>query len=366
MARPRLDTPTFRLADRGGTFYVKWWADGGWKRVSTRSTDRREAERFLAQFTAGALTPAPPPQPTISEILDGYLADRKDRVASYDTLRHACAAVRRHLGDMTPETLSTARARLYVRQRRREGYEVGPPDARRRKPVSSATATREIVTLRAALRWAIAAKWITKEQEPVLEAPGGAPPRERWLSRDEADRLLASCVVPHVKLFCAVALYTAARSGAILDLTWNRVDFAADVIDFGAGAGNKRRSVVPIPDALRPALAEAYAGRTTAWVIEFAASPVASVKTGFIAACRRAGLSGVTPHILRHTAATWMAMGGVPMAQVALYLGNSVEVTERVYAKYSPEYLRGAAAVLSGGFRGQHDVCREIRNPVMR
>lgn len=47
-------------------------------------------------------------------------------------------------------------------------------------------------------------------------------------------------------------------------------------------------------------------------------------------------------------AATWMVAGGVPIVEVARYLGDSERTTERVYAKHSPDYLRGAAAVLGG------------------
>lgn len=40
---------------------------------------------------------------------------------------------------------------------------------------------------------------------------------------------------------------------------------------------------------------------------------VQSIKKGFAAATKRGGLPDVTPHILRHTAASWMAMADVPM-----------------------------------------------------
>ena len=348
MARPRLSTPSFRLTQRGGTYYVKWWWDDRWNRVSTRTADRREAERFLAQFTAATLTPEPPAQPTISAILDGYLADRKPVVASYATLEYACAALRRHLGDLLPLSITTPVARLYAVQRRAEGYEVGKASARRRKAVSDSTIAREVVTLRAAIRWAIGEKWLTPDQEPAIEAPRAAPPRERWLSRDEAGRLLAACGAPHILLFSAVALYTAARRSAILELRWRQVDLEAGMIDFGRGTGNKRRAVVPISDALLPYLVEAHEHRTSDSVIEFAGGPVADVKTGFMAAARRAKLPGVTPHVLRHTAATWAAMRGVPMDEIARMLGDSVRTAERVYAKYSPDYLRRAVAAVSG------------------
>jgi len=52
-------------------------------------------------------------------------------------------------------------------------------------------------------------------------------------------------------------------------------------------------------------------------------------------------------HVLRHTAATWLVMDGVPLAEVARLLGNSEAMVENVYGKHSPDYLRRAVGVLS-------------------
>lgn len=347
MARTKLDAPNYRLVRRGSRFYVRWWENGSWQRVSTGETDLRRASVWLQQFAAGRGTPEPPKQPALSAILDGYLADRKEVARAYDTLEVACKALRRWLGDLEPEHLTKERIRFYRRQRRVEGYEVGPPDARRRKPVQDGTLLRELVTLRAALKWALHAKWIS--EVPYIEVPRQPPPRERWLSRDEAERLQNAAQAFHVKVFLAVALYTAARSGAVLELTWDRVDLAGGLIDLGVAPGGKGRGIVPIADVLRPVLMEAWEARTSRYVVERGGKPVASVKTGVRAAARRAGLEGVTPHTLRHTAATWMAMAGIPMEQIARLMGHATyRVTEKVYAKYSPDYLRGAIAALSG------------------
>ncbi len=60
-----------------------------------------------------------------------------------------------------------------------------------------------------------------------------------------------------------------------------------------------------------------------------------------------AGLVDVSPHVLRHTAAVWMAEAGVTMPEIAAYLGHAdSRITERIYAKFSPEYLRRAARAL--------------------
>ena len=352
MARPRNAVPRFSLTDRGGRLYVTWWEDGAKRRISTGTADPAAARQFLADFVAGRNTVAPPATPSIGAILDGYLADRKPQVAAYATIEAACKALRRHIGDLSATALTKERTQFYARQRQAEGYLVGPPSARRRKPVSAGTIARELVTLRAALRWAIGAKWLRAEDEPKVAVPSGGRPRERWLREPEAARLLAGCHAPHIRLFVALALHTAARSGAILDLTWDRVDLEAKRIDMGESEGGKGRAVVPISGALLSALAEAHAARTGGHVIETpGGDPVKSIKTGFRAACRRAGLTGVTPHTLRHTSATWMALAGVRMRDISHYLGHSsVTVTEAVYAKHHPDYLGQAAEALSRAF----------------
>jgi integrase len=68
------------------------------------------------------------------------------------------------------------------------------------------------------LRWAQSERWIT--EVPRIEVPRQPRPRDRWLSREEAERLLDSAKAPHVQTFLAVCLYTAARAAAALELTW--------------------------------------------------------------------------------------------------------------------------------------------------
>ena len=227
-------------------------------------------------------------------ILDGYLADRKPVVREYGSLENVAKSLRRHLGDLQPEHLTKERARFYTRQRRAEGHIVGPAEARRKKPIQDGTIIRELVTLRAALKWALAERWIS--QVPVIETPRQPPPRDRWLTREEADRLLESAQAPHVRTFLATCLYTAARAAAVLELTWDRVDVAAGLIDLGAAPGGKGRAILPIAAKLLPILAEARAAATCPYVVEYAGEKVASVKTGTRAAARRANLPGVTPH----------------------------------------------------------------------
>jgi integrase len=74
---------------------------------------------------------------------------------------------------------------------------------------------------------------------------------------------------------------------------------------------------------------------------------VRKIRKAFAAAATSAALPWCTPHMLRHTAAVWMAEGGVPMAEISQYLGHTdSRITERVYARFSPSHLRRAARAL--------------------
>ncbi|MGB9153181.1 MAG: site-specific integrase [Alphaproteobacteria bacterium] len=142
------------------------------------------------------------------------------------------------------------------------------------------------------------------------------------------------------------SIFTAARSGAILDLTWPQIDFDRKLIDFGQGWGNKRRTVVPINAELYESLKTAKELAQSNYVVEYHNKQVASVKTGFRRLCIGCGIKA-SPHVLRNTAATWLVMDGVPLSEVARLLGDSEKTVEKVYGKHAPDYLRRAVDALN-------------------
>jgi integrase len=187
------------------------------------------------------------------------------------------------------------------------------------------------------------------DKAPHIWLPQAPPPKDRRLTREEAESLRNGCAMPHVRLFVEIALGTGARSGAILAIPWGNVDLGHRRIGFGGSERQKSRArFVPINETLHEALKEAKEAAMTDYVIEWAGEPVKSIKRGFREAVRRAGLDKtVTPHVLRHTAASWMAESGIPMSEIAAVLGHrDSRTTERVYAKFSPEYLQRAVRAL--------------------
>jgi integrase len=167
--------------------------------------------------------------------------------------------------------------------------------------------------------------------------------------REDVEQLLAVITTPHVRLFVILAITTGARMGAILELKWNQVDFKHRSINFNAADrehSNKRRAEVPINERAHQALEEAARGALTDYVIEWDGKPVQSIKKAIRTAAARSGVS-CSPHVFRHTAGVWMAQADVPMQKISQFLGHtSTRVTERTYARYSPSFMRDAAAAL--------------------
>jgi len=60
-----------------------------------------------------------------------------------------------------------------------------------------------------------------------------------------------------------------------------------------------------------------------------------------------AGIEGVTPHTLRHTAATRLMQAGVPTWEAAGFLAMSEKMLIDVYGHHHPDYMKGAAEAIS-------------------
>jgi integrase len=169
------------------------------------------------------------------------------------------------------------------------------------------------------------------------------------LSKDEVEQLLRHVDTPHVRLFIILAITTGARMGALLDLRWEQVDFKHRRVDFnvpGREQTNKRRAVVPLNDRAFEALEEAVRGALTDYVIEWNGERVKSIKKAIRMAAKRSGVP-CSPHVFRHTAGVWTAQADVPMQKISQFLGHtSTRVTERAYARYSPSFMKDAAAAL--------------------
>jgi integrase len=329
--------PGYRFGLHRGVWRVRWKepGQGADRALSLRTADAGEAAALFTEYLNAKARLAQPAGPAIGALFTDY-QDRLNRDAARpDRAATAWKALAPHFAHCRPAQVTELSCRAYAAGRTQAG-------------VRPATIAKELEILRAALRHAARKKLTDQKAEfwfpPVPERP------HRHLTREEASRLEAACKSPHVKLFIILALTTAGRREALLSLTWDRVDFANRRIDLaapGASSRRKNRATVPMNPRAEAALREAQACAASTHVIEYAGARIRSIRTAFREAVLAAGVAPCTPHTLRHTAAVWMAQQRVPMSEIARYLGHTdSRITERTYARYSPDYLQGAAGAL--------------------
>lgn len=317
----------WRLKLYRGKYAAVRSVNGQTERFSLRTGDLHEAKRRLADHAAQ------PAGETVAEIVAVYLNDKDKTAVRAVDLRGAWKQAEPSFGHLRPDQITRDVCRIYRDQRYAKG----------RMP---ATVRKELEVVRAALNFS------KKGAEAVFELPRQPVAKDRFLSKDEARRLSRGARrFPHVRAFIVLSLVTAARQSALLELTWDRVDFKTRRISLALNddmdAARKQRANIPMNRRALAYLRVLYAARTCDHVIEWGGHRVLSVKKGFAAATKRAGLEGVTPHILRHTAASWMAMARVPMFDISKYLGHSdMSVTIKRYAKVHPDYLKEASEAL--------------------
>lgn len=303
------------------------------RRTGYRLGERREAEAALSEYLAGRELadrrgPANPSELTVGEVLARYADDKGGRIAAPATLAYSISALAPFWGDLTCDAVKGSTCRRYERDRNR----------------APGTVRRELGVLQAALNHAHAEGLLIHPIRVTLPEAGGS--RDRWLTRSEAARLLLAAA-PHVRRFILISLYTGRRASAVLDLTWTRVDLDAGVIRFkadGAVETNKRRGRVRIR-RLAVHLRRWQDPQAT-HVIMFRGKRLSSIKRGIQRAAKRAGLEGVTPHVLKHTAITWLVMDGASVEDAAEYFDTSPETIRRHYWHHSPHHQARALDVM--------------------
>lgn len=338
-----MQTPAYTVEHKNeaGYYEARWSekveATGKYRsrRWSTGRTDLREARAAAEHYFKGlGVVSAAAKMATVQEIVDLYLEAAESRQMG-DTNRFALRVILRHFGSYTPAQITAAVVKDYVKDRRDDGIKNG-------------TIRRDLGALVAALNYGMRVRLLTAADMPFVDLPPDSPPRDIWLDEaQEAEFYQLALADSHGKKrltrltrFVAIALDTAARTGAIEGLTWDRVDFKAGVIDFrepGRRITKKLRVTVPISSRLRPVLEQAFAERVGVYVID----------RGDIKKCWGTFVASTPyPHIhkhdLRRTWATLAARAGVDLFQIAGVLGDDIKTVMKHYAKHQPGHLRAA------------------------
>lgn len=197
---------------------------------------------------------------------------------------------------------------------------------------------------------------------PVQEVkkPKADNRRLRFLSEDEAEQLLEALAErsKDVHDMALMALHCGLRAGEIFSLAWSDIDFRQQIVTI-RDTKNGRVRHVPMTDRVREMLREREMTRKRENGLVFPAREGGkrqSVGHTFDRTVNALGMNRgikdrrqrVVFHSLRHTAASWLVMAGVPLYTVKEFLGHqSISLTER-YAHLAPDSLQQATNVLNG------------------
>ena len=201
-----------------------------------------------------------------------------------------------------------------------------------------ATINRDLSRLRR--MFSLAVEWGLLEESPMqgIKFLRENNARTRYLSLEECQRLIASCMAPHIRAMVSVALHSGMRLGEILNLRWYDLDFSSGFILVRDSKNGESRHV-PM-DATLFALFRAYPHRPSTDLVFSSSSGghIVDVRTGFQNACKRAELTDLHFHDLRHTFASQFVMAGGDLYILKEILGHkSITMTQR-YAHLSPTY----------------------------
>lgn len=337
----------------------------------TETKPPKEAEQALSEYIAKKYRPERRRRDIddidCADVLSIYLADIGEAGNEFDDLDARIGRLNEFWGGKVLSNVSAHDCGNYVKHRGNRGG-----------------SRRDLETLRAAINHH--AKEGFHRGIVRVSLPAKGERRDRWLERREAAALIWHCwryreqqtvhvgsakgkpvstnkrPLRHIARFILIGIYTGTRAGAIATASPHQeegrsfVDLDRGIFyrkPIGKRATKKRQTPAPVPPRLLAHMRRWSRLKLIAnCFVEFNGKPVASVKKGFKSAVRLAGLSGkVTPHTLRHTAATWLMQRGVPLWEAAGFLGMSVEVLQDNYGHHHPDFMHGAANAITSKSR---------------
>ncbi|MBI1318319.1 MAG: tyrosine-type recombinase/integrase [Candidatus Hydrogenedens sp.] len=283
---------------------------------------------------------------TFGEMIDRYIRDvlPTKNQSSQHTQESQLLWWKEQLGDYT---LADVSAPLIAEKRDQLLTEDGP----RKRKRSPSTAVRYLAVLSHCYNKAMR-EWGWVEDSPMrkIDKPKEPRGRTRFLSDDERKALLAACREsknPHLYDIVVLALSTGMRKGEILGLTWNDVDLDRRVATLRETKNGETR-IVPLASLALDRLKERNKIRRIDSPYVFPAPfrrgqkprPV-DMQSAWKAALKRAKVEDFRFHDLRHSCASYLAMGGASPNEIAEVLGHKTLQMVKRYAHLSEAHTSG-------------------------
>ena len=189
-------------------------------------------------------------------------------------------------------------------------------DAIRRKrlecKVSNTTVNRTLEVIRAVLNRANGWEWI--DRVPRVDMLPERDRRIRWLTREEAQKLLAE-LPRHLRAMAEFSLETGLRRANVTGLEWSQVDAVRRVAWIHPDQAKARKAIAVPPSQRAVEIVSGEVGKHLTHVFTFRGKPVRQTNTkAWRQALQRAGIKDFRWHDLRHTWASWHIQAGTPAA----------------------------------------------------
>jgi integrase len=210
--------------------------------------------------------------------------------------------------------------------------------AKQAEGVANSTVNRVLEVIRAVLKKACN-EWEWIDRVPSVRMLPEPIKRVRWLTRNEADRLIA--VLPlHLANMTRFSLETGLRRSNVTGLQWSQIDLVrrtAWIHPDQAKAGK----AIPVPlSNVAVLLLREQIGKHSVNVFTFNGKPVNQVNTkAWHKALKRVGIKNFRWHDLRHTWASWHIQEGTPLHVLQELGGWSTPEMVQKYAHLSSEHL---------------------------
>ena len=211
-----------------------------------------------------------------------------------------------------------------------------------------ATVHKELACMNYLFNQAIRNGKATRNPAKGVKRPKLNNERDRVLSDEEYGHLIAECpgyIEPVIKL----AYYTGMREGEITKLTWDMVDLKSKGINLTPGVCKTDEGrFVP----LHPVLVEMFKamphGLPGVPVFTRNGKPIteSTIRVGWTAGKRRAGIEACNFHDLRHTFNTNAYLDGMPIPTIMKITGHKSLTMFKRYLTITPEDLRAAIGAL--------------------
>jgi integrase len=281
---------------------------------------------------------------TLAELIDRYrigpAADKKDFPQKARQLQWWKARLgSRVLADLTSPVLAEHRDMLIA------GTDKNPP-----KPRNPATSNRYLAALSDVFTHAVREyQWMEENPLRNVSRRQESKGRERFLSDAERERLLAACRAssnPDLYPAVVLALATGARRMEILGLRWPQVDLVRSVITLTETKNGERR-ILPLSPPIKDLLRDRAKVRriNSDWVFPGpSATRPAQLRHAWHEALKAAEIEDFHWHDLRHSCASYLAMGGATLMEIATILGHKTLAMVKRYSHLSDPHT---AAVVS-------------------